>query len=167
MKPWSADIWRIIALWSVGASVVLSAGLVYFFFAFRSNLGVILDGAPLCLAKARSFDSIAAAQAVGRLDLVSFLLTMGGLFIAVFSLFGFWIIRREALEEAREAAIEEVRRIGPLYGLAKNGNGTHMGHESGAYLDGDTKSHEVDASVPQPSEVPTAGAQRETSGGSS
>lgn len=52
----------------------------------------------------RDYDSIAAAQAIGRLDFVSFLLTTGGALLGVFGLLGFWVIRREAREEARDAA---------------------------------------------------------------
>ena len=40
---------------------------------------------------------------------------------------GFWIIRREARDEAREAAAEEARKIAQLYFRNRNGNGTKGG----------------------------------------
>lgn len=127
MKPWSVEIWRTIAIIALAASTLLGAVVVYSAFAFKSNLSVILEGAPICLKDAKSFDSIAAAQAIGRLDLVSFLLTTGGIMLGLFSLMGFWIIRREARDEAREAAAEEVRKIAQLYFKNQNGNGTNGG----------------------------------------
>lgn len=84
MKPWTVEIWRTIAILALASSVLLSAVIIYAVLAFKSNLGVILEGAPVCLRNARTFDSIAAAQAIGRLDLVSFLLTTGGVLLGVF-----------------------------------------------------------------------------------
>jgi uncharacterized membrane protein len=72
---------------------------VYVVLAFKSNMDVITASAPICYAAMNKFDSIAAAQAIGRLDLVSFLLTTGGILLGAFSLIGFWVIRREAMEE--------------------------------------------------------------------
>lgn len=116
-----------IAILALAAAMVLGAVVVYAVLAFKSNLGAVIEGAPICLKDATTFDSIAAAQAIGRLDLVSFLLTTGGILLGLFSLMGFWIIRREARDEAREAAAEEVRKIAQLYFPDQNGSGTSGG----------------------------------------
>lgn len=159
MKPWTVEIWRTIAILALAASMLLCAVIIYAVFAFKSNLGVVLKGAPICLKDAQTFDSIAAAQAIGRLDLVSFLLTTGGIMLGLFSLMGFWIIRREARDEAREAAAEEVRTIAQFYFQKKNGEGTNGGDNP------QSDSHiKVALSVPasfDPASVSTAGAVEE------
>lgn len=139
---------------------------IYVVLAFKSNIDVISGGAPMCVAGMRDFDSIAAAQAIGRLDLVSFLLTTGGILLGIFSLIGFWIIRREAMEEARDAATEQVRRIALLYGLDENGEGTYIG--DGARKQGRANRTRAVKSAkpkrPNISDVSVEGAVREKTG---
>lgn len=160
IKPWSVEIWRIIAIIALSASTIMGAVIIYSVMAFKSNLNVILKGAPVCLKDAAKFDSIAAAQAIGRLDLVSFLLTTGGMLLGLFSLMGFWIIRREARDEAREIALEELRRIVQIYGIEKNGSGTHIENPSR----GLARENELGDVPTDPRNVPTAGAEREQPG---
>lgn len=126
IKPWTVEIWRLIAILALAISTLLGCVIIYVIFAFKSNWDVMVRGAPICLQDSRAYDSIAAAQAIGRLDLVSFLLTTGGVLLGLFSLLGFWIVRREARDEAREAAAEEARRISQLY-FGKNENGNKEG----------------------------------------
>lgn len=139
---------------------------IYVVLAFKSNIDVISGGAPICVAGMRDFDSIAAAQAIGRLDLVSFLLTTGGILLGIFSLIGFWIIRREAMEEARDAATEQVRRIAQLYGLDENEKRTYI--EDGARKRGRAKGLRAVKSAksqrPNISDVSIEGAVREKPG---
>lgn len=111
----SLKSWRFIALIALTVSVTLSVSVIWIALAFGSNLRKISEGASVCLAGQRSYDSIAAAQMIGRLDLVSFLLTVGGLLLAVFAFMGFWMIRREALDEAARVAADEARRIAQNY----------------------------------------------------
>lgn len=96
-------------------SITVSASVIWIALAYGSNLRKITEGASVCLAGQRSYDSVAAAQMIGRLDLVSFLLTIGGILLAVFAFMGFWMIRREALDEAARVAADEVRRIAQDY----------------------------------------------------
>jgi hypothetical protein len=162
MKPWTVEVWRLIAILALSSAMILGAVMVYCVWAFKSNLSAIIDGAPVCLKGAATFDSIAAAQAIGRLDLVSFLLTIAGLLLGVFTLFGFWIIRREAREEARETAREtafsEVKRISQLYGLDENVRRTYNQHSQ-------PPGDRIGLDHPDPSDVPTAGATKEEPGG--
>jgi len=165
VKPWPREIWRALALMSLACSLVVAAGVSYIAFAFKQNLTTIMEGAPVCLGNFRSYDSIAAAQSIGRLDAISFLLTVGGLLMGVFALLGFWIIRREARDEAREAAGEEVRHIAQMYGLEKNGARTHTNFQQNMPNSSPAADSGVPSVTTNPSEVSTAGAQREQPGG--
>jgi hypothetical protein len=118
--------WRLIALLAVSGCFALTAAVVWVALAYGSNLREIKAGAQVCLAGSRSYDSVAAAQMIGRLDLVSFLLTAGGLMLAVFALMGFWMIRREALDEAGRVARDEARKIAQEYALDENQEGTYL-----------------------------------------
>jgi hypothetical protein len=119
--------WRLLALLALAACFSLTAAVVWVALAYGSNLKKISDGAQICLAGSRAYDSVAAAQMIGRLDLVSFLLTVGGLLLAVFALMGFWMIRREALDEASRVAADEARKVAQIYyGLDQNESGTYV-----------------------------------------
>ena len=165
-RAWSKGVWKLVAILALSAALIQAAVGIYVVLAFKSNMDVLTAGAPICLADMENFDSIAAAQAIGRLDLVSFLLTTGGILLGVFSLIGFWTIRREAMEEARDAALEEVKRVLPLLGLDENGKGTHISGGTRASRRATRKSRGTKPSVAtqDPSGVSTAGAVREKSG---
>lgn len=107
--------WQLIALISLAINSVVVALLVYWALAFRSNLGELASNEPVCLAGRARFDSIAAAQMIGRLDLVSMLLTLGGMALAIFAFVGFWVIRREVLDQASKVAAEEARTVAERY----------------------------------------------------
>lgn len=124
-NQWSKGVWKFIAISALSVASVQAFAAIYVVLAFKSNISVISENAPMCFGGMADFDSIAAAQAIGRLDLVSFLLTTGGILLGAFSLIGFWVIRREAMEEARDAALEEVKKILPLLGLDENKKGTY------------------------------------------
>lgn len=163
-KPWSRDVWKFIAMAALASSVIMAAVGIYVVLAFKANIDVFSEGAPICLKGMRDYDSIAAAQAIGRLDLVSFLLTTGGVLLGIFSLIGFWIIRREAMEEAREAALSEVRRF--LSRVEENGKGTYIEDGRATPDRGkDALARNIAAlNIPRFADVPTAGAVRENPG---
>lgn len=50
-------------------------------------------------------DAIQVAMEIGRLDVISILITVLGIFLGVTALVGSWMIRREALAVAQEAAV--------------------------------------------------------------
>jgi hypothetical protein len=135
----SKGLWKTLALISLTVSTVVALVLIYGFFAFRDNLHAIVSGGPVCWdAKSRAFDSIAAAQMIGRLDLVTMLLTFGAVGLAVFSFIGWWMIRREARDEAREVAAEEVRKVAQHYFEEQDRSKPRGGDEKGgqvSYID--------------------------------
>ena len=61
-----------------------------------------------CVPCKQSGDILSYALQLGRLDFISFGLTVLGILLAVFAFTGLWIIRREALEMAKETAQKEV-----------------------------------------------------------
>lgn len=71
------------------------------------------------IAKGKGVVLIAAAQMIGRLDSVSFLLTVGGIFMAIFAIIGWSFVKSEAREIAREVALEEARKIAQNYYATK------------------------------------------------
>lgn len=170
----SFKFWRLLAMLALSACFALTAAVVWVALAYGSNLRKIREGAEVCLAGSRAYDSVAAAQMIGRLDLVSFLLTTGGLLLAVFALMGFWMIRREALDEASRVAGDEARRVAQLYyGLDENGTGTYLNvNRAGTnqlpydILDKRAKQQARDAQAPSfdPSTVSVAGATEEGKG---
>lgn len=165
-QEWSKGVWKLIAILALAASSIQAMVGIYVVFAFKSNMDVITASAPICYADMDKFDSIAAAQAIGRLDLVSFLLTTGGILLGAFSLIGFWVIRREAMEEARDAALEEVKRVAQFMGLDENGSGTYISGGAKPSKRATRKPRQKGATSTRPSDVPTAGAVLEKPGDS-
>lgn len=162
-------IWKTLALLSLSVSALLSFGVIWALLAFQSNLRAIRSGAPICWdAKSRAFDSIAAAQMIGRLDLVSFILTTGGVGLAIFALLGWFLIRREAREEAREAATEEARKVAQrFYGgtLDNEIQRTYLEQEGGSVVaQGRARERPRRGDALRPDEVSTAGAVEEKPG---
>lgn len=156
--------WRLLALLGISSCFALAAAVVWVALAYGSNLHKIEEGAQVCLAGSRAYDSVAAAQMIGRLDLVSFLLTVGGLLLAVFALMGFWMIRREALDEAGRVARDEARKVAQQYALDENERGTYlrMSRGSRAYPTSATvKTENRQTHIFDPATVSTAGAVKE------
>lgn len=114
-QPWSVDVWRLIAIFSLAASILMSLFIIYFFVAFKLNMSAFSSDVPVCWSGAKLFDGIAAAQAIGRLDFVSFLLAAGGLLFGLFALFGFWTVRYEVIERANDTAAEVAREVANFY----------------------------------------------------
>lgn len=168
----SLKAWRLLALLALAACVSLTAAVVWVGLAYGSNLRKITEGAQVCLAGSRAYDSVAAAQMIGRLDLVSFLLTIGGLMLAVFALMGFWMIRREALDKAGRVAREEARRVAQQYAAAdssldENTRRTYIRRASRASVD-ESKRASVKSQTRQspsfdPASVSLTGAVKERS----
>lgn len=166
-RQWSRAVWKMIAIVALSAAVLQTIVGIYVVFAFKSNIDVLAESAPVCYAGMADFDSIAAAQAIGRLDLVSFLLTTGGVLLGIFSLIGFWIIRREAMEEARDAAIEEARKFLVRFTpLEENGEGTYnrTGGEQVSRAKEQKARKAFGLNIPRLEDVPTAGAERDEPG---
>lgn len=161
----TSNVWRLIALLALAACFSLTAAVLWIGLAYGSNLRKIEEGAQVCLAGSRAYDSVAAAQMIGRLDLVSFLLTVGGILLAVFALMGFWMIRREALDEAGRVAREEARIVAQKYAsLDENERGTYKGNRQGvaAPFDSATVKPEIGQTpIFDPATVSTAGAVKE------
>ena len=105
-KAW----WQLLAGVALAINAALVLVITYFGLAYGSNLRKLESVGDVCFPKT-NFDSIRAAQMIGRLDLITFLLTAGGILFALFAFMGFWMIRREALDKAHEVAAEEARRI--------------------------------------------------------
>lgn len=103
--------WTTVAAISLALNTVLVCGLIYLIWAYGSNLEAIQESQNVCLVGRRGFDSIAAAQMIGRLDQVTFVLTMGGLLLALFAFIGFWMIRREVIDQAAAIAADEARAV--------------------------------------------------------
>lgn len=166
LKPWSKDVWKVVAIIALAAAVIQACVGIYVVLAFKSNIDVISSGTPICLAGMRDYDSIAAAQAIGRLDLVSFLLTTGGVLLGVFSLIGFWIIRREAMEEAREAALSEAQKFLSRFDVEGNGKGTYIedGRAPSQNAINAKRGKIAALNIPKFEEVSTVGAVREEPG---
>lgn len=153
--------WQIVAILSVSVSILLSAIVGYGLWAFKGNLAAVAEGQGVCLAGARAYDSIAAAMMVGRLDQISFLLTAGGVLLGVFALIGFWMIRREALDEAARVAADTAREVANQFFDGKNNSGTPGGDKSppGGHMGGDPPPN---PQKPLPiGDVSTAGAEEE------
>ncbi|RWA67484.1 hypothetical protein [Mesorhizobium sp.] len=53
-------------------------------------------------------DALSLASQLGRLDVVSLILTLAGLFLAFLGIFGFVAVRREAIAESKDAAEEVI-----------------------------------------------------------
>ena len=118
---------KIILIASVAANLLLGTGVLWAINAYGSNLDAISNAGAICYPPGKSFDSIAAAQMIGRLDQVSFLMTIGGIFLAFFAFVGFWMIRREAIDEARIVAADAARDTAQKYYGIENKNGTNGG----------------------------------------
>lgn len=151
--------WKLLAILATSACAALTAAVIWVALAYGSNLREITEGAQVCLVGARSYDSVAAAQMIGRLDLVSFLLTVGGLLLAVFALMGFWMIRREALDEASRVAADEARKVAQKFYSGQNENRT-TGRDKP-----DNSSYSSDGTPFPITGVSTAGAVEETGEG--
>jgi hypothetical protein len=104
------NAWKLIAIMAVSACLLLGFAVLWVGWAFGENLEHIRSSPDICL-HGHAQDSVRAAMEFGRLDFISFLLTAGGLLLGVFALIGFWMIRREALDEAARVAAEEARRV--------------------------------------------------------
>ena len=153
------DFWRI-GFWVLLAfNVVFIAAAVLWVVAFQHNLGVVSDGAPICLTDHRKYDSVAAAQMIGRLDLVTFLLTSGGLLFAVFAFIGFWAVRRDVMDQAATVAAQKAADIAQTYYARENEKRTNGGDndDGSSYVQGTPGS---DGRFPVES-VSTAGAVEE------
>lgn len=148
-------MWKTLALMSMSISALMALGVGYAVLAYGSNLRKIAAGAPLCWGpNSREFDGVAAAQMLGRLDLVSFLLTTGAIGLAIFSLMGWWLIRREAKDEAREVAANEARRIAQEYYSGQNKSETEHDKTAKESYISDTPKFDV-------KDVSVAGAEEE------
>lgn len=106
----SKTSWQFIAILSISLMVLTICVIVWLGLAFWSNIKAISSSQLVCLAGRSQLDSIAAATMVGRLDVVSFALTMLGVFIAIFAVAGFWMIRRDVLDQVERIAADEARR---------------------------------------------------------
>ena len=102
--------WRLLAIFAVSACLALTGAVTWVGLAFWQNLQHVREAGTVCL-HGDGHDSVQAAMELGRLDFVSFLLTAGGILLGVFALMGFWMIRREALDEAAKVAADEARRV--------------------------------------------------------
>lgn len=107
--------WSTVAAISLALNTILVFGLVYVAWAYGSNLDAIQQSQNICFVGREGFDSIAAAQMIGRLDHVTFVLTMGGLLLALFAFIGFWMIRREVIDQAAVIAADEARSVAQEY----------------------------------------------------
>lgn len=116
---------KIILIASVAGNLLLGAGVLWVIIAYGSNLDAISSAGAICYPSGKSFDSIAAAQMIGRLDQVSFLMTIGGIFMAFFAFVGFWMIKREAIDEACKVAADAARETAQKYYGIENKNGTN------------------------------------------
>jgi hypothetical protein len=156
----SREWFKIIAIASVAGNLLLGLGVLWAINAYGSNLDVISSAGAICYPSGKSFDSIAAAQMIGRLDQVSFLMTMGGIFLAFFALGGFWMIRREAIDEACKVAAEAARETAQKYYAGENKNGTNGGDNK------DKKPYTSSAQLKtrDPNTVSTAGASEAKEG---
>ena len=160
MRYMTLKAWRLIAIFAVSACLLLATTVTYGLWAYGNNLDAFLDAAPICYADHRKYDSIAAANAIGRLDFISFLLTAGGILFAIFAFVGFWVVRREVVDEASRVASNEARKVAQrYYNNDENRGGTNGGDKSkeGRYKKGSSSTARRDTS-----EVPTAGAVEET-----
>lgn len=102
--------------------------VVGFALVFWSNLQAIRSTQFVCLAGRSQLDSIAAATMIGRLDVVSFALTMLGIFLAVFAVAGFWMIRRDVLDQVERIAANEARSyVQALYAIPEKMDGNKGG----------------------------------------
>lgn len=101
-EPW---YWRYVAMAAISTCSICSVAVAAFGFIFWDNIKAVRAAGVECFKpQTPSFDSIAAAAAVGRLDMLSLIFTCFALILAVSGLFGFWMFRREVLSEARDAA---------------------------------------------------------------
>jgi len=107
--------WTAFASVSLGINGLFLGGFIYLLWAYGRNLKAIESSQVMCLAGREDFDSIASAQMIGRLDQVTFLLSMGGLLFALFAFMGFWMIRREVLDTAERVASEAARDVAQSY----------------------------------------------------
>lgn len=130
--------------------------LIWVAYVFGDNLAAIdAAGTVLFSGNSADFDSIQAAQMMGRLDMVALLLAMLGIIFALAGLFGFWIFRREAIHEARTVAEDVARKTAnEFYGSGRSDkNGGQPGAEP------------KPAPVISQDAVSTVGAVPETEGG--
>ncbi|MGE4313961.1 MAG: hypothetical protein AB7E85_06795 [Pseudobdellovibrionaceae bacterium] len=121
------DAFRLLAFISIGANVFLGIASFFFIYAYFDNMNSVELSAPFCVGNERDFDSIRAAQMIGRLDIVSLILTTGGIILAISAFFGFWVIRREVIAEAREEAGNAARDIANRYFQEGNGQSLNFG----------------------------------------
>lgn len=103
--------WAAFAAASLAINALFVGGFIYLLWAYGRNLEAIDQSQFVCLMGREGFDSIASAEMIGRLDHVTFLLSMGGLLFALFAFMGFWMIRREVLDQAEAVAADEARRV--------------------------------------------------------
>lgn len=109
-KAVSSPGWRYSKAIGVAALVLNLAAINYFAWSYYDNLSAVSRLGRLCpTIGSNDFDSIRAAQAIGRLDVVTLLFGVVAIILAIAALLGFQIFRREALDEARDAAEREAR----------------------------------------------------------
>jgi hypothetical protein len=87
-------------------------------------------------------------------------MTMGGIFLAFFALGGFWMIRREAIDEACKVAAEAARETAQKYYAGENKNGTNGGDNK----DKKPYTSSVQLKTRDPNTVSTAGASEAKEG---
>jgi hypothetical protein len=107
--------WTALAAGSLAINALFLGGFFYLLWAYGRNLEAIGESQFVCLRGREGFDSIASAEMIGRLDHVTFLLSMGGLLFALFAFMGFWMIRREVLDTAERVASEAAREVAQSY----------------------------------------------------
>ncbi|WP_303675112.1 hypothetical protein [Vampirovibrio chlorellavorus] len=128
---------------SYAAQLLIVVGFGYLFLVnLKPTTAEILQAqqiAKSCPGLVFAGDVLASAQQMGRLDYVSLALTMLGVVIAILALSGFWVLRRETLETAKEHCSH----------LLKEKASTLTEHEVRKYLDGNDGLERFEAIVEQ------------------
>lgn len=100
-------VWRAIAFLSITANIVIVIMFSYAVWAYGDNINILLQRSKIEMPK--DFNAIVSAAMIGRLDMVSLVLTTFGILLAFMAFAGFFIFRREAIEIAGE----EAKRVAP------------------------------------------------------
>ena len=102
------SVWFLIKLFCTGINFLSAAGFIYLWLTSlqMESSYTIYDVKKAILNNMRigawSAEVLSTAQQLGRLDYVTFSLTVLGVIIAVSGFIGFWMIREEAIRKAEE-----------------------------------------------------------------
>jgi hypothetical protein len=95
----------------LSAVSLVCTALLFVYVLFIHSPSFVSDILIDCKTCQTSKDAVQCAAQLGRLDLVSILLTLIGIILALCGLFGFWILRSEVVRVSEKHCLDEFPKV--------------------------------------------------------